>query len=596
MPTIFDYGPKAAAPNLHLPTNWTNYNVASADDMNTISDAITGMRVSVKDNPHNAVGNGIANDATAIQGALDAAKNAGGGLVYVPPGTYLIQAALKIGSNVTLQLSAGATIKRGAAIDPMLRGDGDGVATGYSQLSNILVTGGIWDVNAAGFASAGTGLAFAHITGLTIRDTTIKNCYQRPNIHLAGAKRVKLLDCRFETTADGSSGMVAIEQTKNATGFPFYGPDDDTPCTDIELRGCSFNDGEYGIRSGAVVTTSVRHTNIRVIGCDFQDMDQTAIHIAHWSDSKVVECHLEDCARGIEAAQSADTLCRGLVISDNTLKNFRRSGTEASARGIVLNEAGSSFRAYQDVTISGNTLIDIGRHSITFDYSDVVTCVGNTIRNAGGAVAGTGLAISLVGSSNCNIVGNNIIQAYSVGIRVDGATSHGINNTVVGNIIHKPGNSGISILGSASRSVISGNTVRESGLGGNLGSGSGIDVTDGGRIVISNNNIHDGQEHGIILTGASQCAVVGNIIYDHGKRTNVTYDGIHLAGSSDANNIQGNRIHRGFSGNQMRYGINVSVAGCDINVVTNNDLENSGGTGSLNNAGTGTVTAAGNRL
>ena len=43
---------------------------------------------------YGAVGDGIADDAPAIQGALDAAGAGGGGVVYLPPGSYLINSTL----------------------------------------------------------------------------------------------------------------------------------------------------------------------------------------------------------------------------------------------------------------------------------------------------------------------------------------------------------------------------------------------------------------------------------------------------------------------------------------------------------------------
>lgn len=60
----------------------------------------------VKDTTYGAIGNGIANDSTAIQSAIDACTAAGGGTAYAPPGTYLINTALALKSNVKL-LGAG---------------------------------------------------------------------------------------------------------------------------------------------------------------------------------------------------------------------------------------------------------------------------------------------------------------------------------------------------------------------------------------------------------------------------------------------------------------------------------------------------------
>ena len=45
----------------------------------------------------------------AIQDAIDAAANAGGGVVYVPPGDYTT-GALQLKDNVNLHVEAGATL------------------------------------------------------------------------------------------------------------------------------------------------------------------------------------------------------------------------------------------------------------------------------------------------------------------------------------------------------------------------------------------------------------------------------------------------------------------------------------------------------
>ncbi|PZG01930.1 glycoside hydrolase family 28 protein [Micromonospora deserti] len=58
---------------------------------------------------HGAKGDRSTLNSRAIQDAIDAAAAAGGGLVYVPPGTYLT-GGLALKSHVTLHLEAGATL------------------------------------------------------------------------------------------------------------------------------------------------------------------------------------------------------------------------------------------------------------------------------------------------------------------------------------------------------------------------------------------------------------------------------------------------------------------------------------------------------
>ncbi|MBZ5581719.1 MAG: glycoside hydrolase family 28 protein [Acidobacteriia bacterium] len=58
---------------------------------------------------HGAAGDGKAKDTAAVQRAIDACAAAGGGTVYLPPGTYL-SGTVVLKPNVTFYLEAGATL------------------------------------------------------------------------------------------------------------------------------------------------------------------------------------------------------------------------------------------------------------------------------------------------------------------------------------------------------------------------------------------------------------------------------------------------------------------------------------------------------
>ncbi len=69
-----------------------------------------GTRPAVFDpRSYGAVGDGKTKDTAAVQRAIDACTAAGGGLVYLGPGTYLCGTVV-LKSNVTLYLEAGATV------------------------------------------------------------------------------------------------------------------------------------------------------------------------------------------------------------------------------------------------------------------------------------------------------------------------------------------------------------------------------------------------------------------------------------------------------------------------------------------------------
>lgn len=84
-----------------------------------------------------AVGDGTTDDRAAIQSAVDAAVAAGGAVVYLPSGTYLIKRPLVLGSKVTLQ-GAGigvSTITKPATVKSLLTVNASALATSVTVAS-----------------------------------------------------------------------------------------------------------------------------------------------------------------------------------------------------------------------------------------------------------------------------------------------------------------------------------------------------------------------------------------------------------------------------------------------------------------------------
>lgn len=84
--------------------NW-GYKQSGSATERSLKSWLAEVHVSVKD--FGAVGDGSNNDTTAIQAAITAVSGAGGGVVYFPPGTYLINAALTMGTSGVSLIGAG---------------------------------------------------------------------------------------------------------------------------------------------------------------------------------------------------------------------------------------------------------------------------------------------------------------------------------------------------------------------------------------------------------------------------------------------------------------------------------------------------------
>jgi parallel beta-helix repeat protein len=181
---------------------------------------------------------------------------------------------------------------------------------------------------------------------------------------------------------------------------------------------------------------------------------------------------------------------------------------------------------------------------------------------------------------NCNDYGillsfsnNNIIR----GNQINSNTSNGIdifysnNNTISENQINSNGDSGISVDSSNN------NTISENQI--NSNTFDGIYLSSSNNNTISGNQINSNTYDGIDIFYSNNNTISENQINSNAA------NGIFIS-DSDNNIIVGNRCQ----GNS-EYGINISDDASDNNLVVKNYLTGNT-TGSLNDAGTGTIKAA----
>jgi hypothetical protein len=335
---------------------------------------------------------GEANSATKIQNALNAARDAGSGIVYIPAGTYNIQSTLQIFSGTTLYLTPKTTIFRQFATSPLIaNGAFNASYSGYSGQSNIRIIGGIWESRGPAYPiQPAMAMSIGHGTDIIIQDLTISNVGGYHAIEINSSKNVKVQNCRFvgftDTGNRGYSEAIQIDLAGEGL-FGWFGSYDSTHCSDITVSDCYFSSSgtagttawPTGIGTHSFVANQY-HKNIKLINNTFEGLTQYAIRTYNNYDGLLIQNNIiKDCFGGITVgpdndadfteadgpdmlAYSDNHTSYNITISDNSIDNSGTTGTN----GIWIINA-------QNVNITNNRIKGISRSGNSL--ADGILCV-----------------------------------------------------------------------------------------------------------------------------------------------------------------------------------------------------------------------------
>ncbi|MER7619661.1 right-handed parallel beta-helix repeat-containing protein [Nonomuraea wenchangensis] len=502
----------------------------------TLTVAADPLVVNVRD--HGATGDGATDDTAAIQAALNAGK---GRTVYLPPGTYLVSNMLSVFSRTTVLATPATVVKRTAG--PALLGNGvlgDFTATKWDGESDIVIQGGVWDVNAGAVSASAVGFGLSHGTNIRVHDLTIRDVQRHHAIELCGVKSVRIANCRFLGFSDpdgnrGYSEAIQMDYAGGPSHFGLFGAPDFYGCQDIEVSGCycgpsnilpSFPRlaGSHGGPNGH------QHTGLRVVGNYAEGCTEWAIRVYDWLDALIEGNQIVNGGGGIQIGPAGVQPSANIIVRGNSLRGLKgvqeAAGRPADAAICVgrLNEARTSR-----LIIEGNIVQDVKMEGIAVFRTDHAVVSGNhTARTAG------------------------------VGIRINNSPR----TVVSGNTIEQPGKEGIVAHLGSNGSVIIGNIVKDSGA-------YGIGITD----------------------QISDVAVRDNTVLGAGT-TAGTVAGLRVSNNANRTSLVGNTVRRRGSGNEAAYGLSITAA-CTGTWYTGNDLRDSGATGPVSDSGAASQTSPG---
>ena len=268
----------------------------------------TGLAAMFNVQEHGAAGDGKTLDSHAIQAAIEACAQRGGGTVYLPAGRYLA-GSLFLRDNITLYLDAGAMILgsenpedypvihsrwEGRHQDthaPLIGGDhlqniavlGRGIIDGqgavwwqakkektlahprprlvsFSDCSNVLIEG-LTAVNSPSWT-----INPVHCQNVNIRGITIINPVDSPNtdgINPDSCRLVRISDCHVSVGDD----CITIK-----SGTEHEHPDRCAPCRDITITNCTLERGHGGVVIGSEMSGGVK--NVVISNCVFIGTDR----------------------------------------------------------------------------------------------------------------------------------------------------------------------------------------------------------------------------------------------------------------------------------------------------------------------------------
>lgn len=432
---------------------------------------------------YEAVGDGTTDDTTAIQDALDAASAAGGGVVFLPKGTYLIKYPLILASKVTLK-GAGigvTTITKPATVKSLLSANASAGATSVTvaDSTGFEVGGSIHLYDTSSWEWLSTQAKITAIDGNTITfDKDIDGNLQTSRTatatssfpllrNEAGSLRQRVCDLTLDQNQNANDPKPTSASIGAQTDFTlatihwvesYYAVVENVEL--LNASGDAYSDQAQdgtGITPAAVLIKTTKNT---IRGCKIRNATRHGVHLG--------------------------TCISGGFILNNEITN--------------CGWYGYFYCAFCTNTVAiGNIVEGCSRGFAGIDYRDYGNVIANNIIK--GATSWAIEGSSSDGTGGKCVIANNIIETTGGG-GIYWAQPDGI---ITGNHVTMAVGEGIRLNTNADRSLVQGNVIVGSGAGGSMG--LYIDGADDVRVI---GNILKGMQNAATIRGVNRLVAIGN--------------------------------------------------------------------------------------
>ncbi|GAA3410699.1 right-handed parallel beta-helix repeat-containing protein [Paenibacillus hodogayensis] len=467
-----------------------NYKYATGLTERTVAERLRD-RVSVKD--YGARGDDNTNDTAAINAAIAAVFGAGGGTVYVPKGTYLIDAVRPPGSGaggVQLKSNVSLVLDQGAVFQALPNNQGTYMIISIFDCVRASVIGGT--LIGERYTHTGTtgewGMGIhiqrsqqVFVQGVNIRDCwgdgfyvrassgTIVNCVcdnnRRQGMSIVSANNLYINGCVFQNT-NGALPEAGVDiEPDNAADHVRH----------VVFENCQFlNNAGRGfaadIRNGTVcehiqLINCVSQGNIRHSAIVLTRGGATTRHIAFRG------CRFDEVRFGVTASPEPIDY---IVMDQVTCKliEFCNVTHAVIANSFVLG-GGVTFQGSSDVVVTRTTISDAPAHAFSFipGISKRITLDQLTIHQA----VGSGIAAQLTTVQHLQVTGCVIRDCGGSGLTGGGHDGAFTTNLIINHALY-----GIDADPSIRSNLVTGNRVSGNGAGAVRG------LTDPSHVIANN--------------------------------------------------------------------------------------------------------------
>lgn len=390
----------------------------------------------VRDPKYGALGNGSQDDAPAIQKALDAVAAVGGGVVYLPPGSYSINRVLTLKDNTKLLGTGKGSIivNANAANKALLQIKGNDVSVEDLMLEYPPISFGVgidW-----GAGTAHTSIRNCFFTGITS---------QAINMNQPGIKHISIMNCQFSKNNYGilvnlyANDLYDLRIIGNHF-LDIYGDaiEINSPIKQMGVNREPFDSAYAIIISGNYISCPP--------GLGTSENSGFGIGIAGATRVSITGNVIDNCRQqGIHIEDYASHI----VINGNTIYNIGSEPNNGTNSGIYVLDG-------DFITITGNSIYRCDDYGIQLDYNPTrrvqgATLVSNLITDCGG-----GILVSGGGFSDHHITDNLVMRNSGHGLSVVGEP---IGIKVTGNTFRSNGAYGIVMNKGVFLGEISGNSL-----------------------------------------------------------------------------------------------------------------------------------------